>query len=145
MVRFQFAVEIARPIDEVFAFVTDPRLLPRWQKNTVEVEPLTPGPLREGTRIREVHKGLGTRMESIVEVAELRPTRRFALRVVSGPMPIHGSWDFQPVEGGTRLTFVGEGELTGPRRKVEWLVGGAVKRQMITHHRRLKRLLERGR
>jgi len=48
-------VEIARPPDEVFAFVTDPTKLSAWQ-DADEVQQLTEGPVRAGTRFREVHK-----------------------------------------------------------------------------------------
>ncbi|MGA2322049.1 MAG: SRPBCC family protein, partial [Solirubrobacteraceae bacterium] len=53
-------VEIARPPDEVFAFVTDPSKLSAWQ-DAEEVQQLTEGPVRAGTRFREVHKAMGRR------------------------------------------------------------------------------------
>ena len=44
-----------RPPEEVFAFVTDPAKLPVWQ-DAEEVQQLTDGPVRAGTRFREVHQ-----------------------------------------------------------------------------------------
>lgn len=44
-------VEIGRPPDDVFAFVTDPGNLSAWQ-DVDEVEQLTEGPVRAGTRFR---------------------------------------------------------------------------------------------
>ena len=46
MIEFTIETEIARPPEEVFAFATDPALLPRWQTNTVSALPLDDGPLR---------------------------------------------------------------------------------------------------
>ena len=40
-------VEIARPPEEVFAFVTDPAKLSAWQ-DAEEVQQLTEGPVRAG-------------------------------------------------------------------------------------------------
>jgi hypothetical protein len=62
-------VEIARPPDEVFAFVTDPAKLSAWQ-DAEEVQQLTEGPVRAGTRFREVHKAMGRRR---VELKCVRP------------------------------------------------------------------------
>ena len=62
------AVEIARPPDEVFAFVTDPTKLSAWQ-DAEEVQQLTEGPVRAGTRFREVHKTMGRQRVELTEGA----------------------------------------------------------------------------
>lgn len=45
MIEFTIETEIGRPPAEVFAFATDPALLPRWQTNTVAAVPEDEGPL----------------------------------------------------------------------------------------------------
>jgi uncharacterized protein YndB with AHSA1/START domain len=87
-------VEISRPPDEVFAFVTDPAKLSAWQ-DAEEVVQLTEGPVRAGTRFREVHKAMGRRRVELTEVVEYDPGRLFHIRVVEGP-PIDGRWVFAP-------------------------------------------------
>ncbi len=142
MIRFSFPIEIGRPVEDVFAYVTDPAKLPEWQTNTAEVEQITDGPVRVGTRLREVHMGFGRRLEQVVEVAEYQPPRCFALKVLSGSLPIDGRWDFEPDAGGTRLTLTVEGRVAGWLRVLQPLVAVATRRQMLAHHRRLKRTLE---
>jgi len=57
-------VEIARPPDEVFAFVTDPANLSVWQ-DAEEVQQLTEGPVRAGTALvfRRFHRRLKRALE----------------------------------------------------------------------------------
>src|SRR5436190_9954628 len=97
-------VEISRSPEEVFAFVSDPAKLSAWQ-DAEEVQQLTDGPVRAGTRFREVHKAMGRRRVELTEVVECDPGRLLHIRVIEGP-PVDGRWEFAPTPaGGTRLTF----------------------------------------
>lgn len=72
MIDFTIEIEIARPPEQVFAYVTDPAKLPTWQTNTISAVP--DGPLRLGSMIREGHRGpRGRELASLVEVSELEP------------------------------------------------------------------------
>jgi uncharacterized protein YndB with AHSA1/START domain len=141
LISFGFETEIARPTSEVFAYITDPANLPAWQ-GMAEVEQLTPGLVREGTRFREVHERMGRRLESVTEVTGYELDRHFAVSIVEGPVPIDGRWDLDPSETGTRLHFQADGRLSGPMRLLEPLLARVVKRQMRADHAKLKQLLE---
>ena len=52
-------VMIARPIDEVAAYVMDPRNEPEWMPAIIETQPLGEGPLSAGTKVRRTAKFLG--------------------------------------------------------------------------------------
>jgi uncharacterized protein YndB with AHSA1/START domain len=144
-IRVEIPVEIAAPVDAVFALVTDPARLPEWQDTTIAAEIEGGGPLREGVRIRETHKGpFGRRLDSVVEVARFEPDRRFDLRIVEGPIKIHGDHSFSAAGDGTRLDFVAHGELPGPLRLLGPLAARMLQRQFRGHFEALKRLLEAG-
>ena len=135
------AVEIARPPEEVFAFITDPAKLSAWQ-DAEDVQQLTDGPVRAGTRFREVHKVMGRRRVELTEVVEYDPGRVFHIRVVEGP-PVDGRWEFARTPGGgTRLTLTPLAHLSGrariANRAMEEITALAFRR----FHRRLKRTLE---
>jgi polyketide cyclase/dehydrase/lipid transport protein len=49
MIEFTIDTEIARPVDEVFAYVTDPGKLATWQTNTVSARQQDEGPLGLGS------------------------------------------------------------------------------------------------
>ncbi len=143
MIDFTIETEIERPVSEVFAYVIDPTNLPRWQTNTVSAVVEGDGPLRVGTRLREVHRGPGGRqLESLVEVVELVPDRVFALLMVEGSLPIDATISFASSEGGTRMSFNVRGMPTGPLRFLQPLMRAALKRQFREHCATLKRVLE---
>jgi uncharacterized protein YndB with AHSA1/START domain len=144
MIDVTIETEIARPVAEVFAYVTDPAKLPTWQTNTVSVEQEGEGPLRVGTRLREVHRGPGGKeLPSLVEVSELVPDRLFALRMVEGALPIHARISFEPTTAGTRMRFTAHGQPTGPMRLAQPLLRRVLRRQFAAHCTTLKRVLER--
>jgi uncharacterized protein YndB with AHSA1/START domain len=134
-------VGIARPPEEVFAFVTDPAKLSAWQ-DAEEVEQLTDGPVRAGTRFREVHKVMGRRRVELTEVVECDPCRLFCIRVVEGP-PVDGRWEFtQTPGGGTRLTLTPFAHLPGRARIANRAMEHMTALVFHRFHRRLKRALE---
>ena len=140
MIRFQFSLDIARPPAEVFAYVTDVDRLPEWQSSAVEAQ--WQGEKASGARIREVRKFLGRRMDSELEVTEYEPDRLFGLKTLSGPVPFSVHQTLEPSDGGTRLTFVGEGEPGGFFKLAEPLVERAVKREIVANTETLKDILE---
>ncbi|HEX7291068.1 MAG TPA: SRPBCC family protein [Conexibacter sp.] len=147
MIEFTTAIEIDRPVPEVFAYVTDPAKLATWQTNTLEVTQETDGPLRVGTRLREVHRAPGgRRLTSLVEVVELEPERAFALRILDGPLPVDGRFVFAPASagagGGARVEVHGSGAPRGVLRVLSPLLGRVLRRQFAAHLAALKQVME---
>jgi uncharacterized protein YndB with AHSA1/START domain len=136
-------VEIARTPEDVFAFASDPAKLSVWQ-HAEEVQQLTHGPVRAGTRLREVHTMIGRRRVELTEVVECEPGRVFHIRVLEGP-PVDGRWEFEPTAGGgTRVTLTPLAHLSGRMR-----IANRALEQMTTlgfrrYQHRLKRALEQG-
>jgi hypothetical protein len=143
VIRFDFPIDVTRPVPEVFGYVTDPGNLPEWQ-GTATVEQLTAGPVGVGTRFREVRELLGRRVESISEVSAFEQDRRFDLRIVSGPAPVVDRWAFEAVGGGTRVHFSTEGRAPRLIRPLEPVLAIVLRRRRERHHRRLKLALEAG-
>jgi uncharacterized protein YndB with AHSA1/START domain len=129
----------------VFDYVTNPSNLADWQTSKTSVEQLTDGPPRLGTRVRERTKPPGGKeFEQIVEFTEFERPVRVHVHIVEGPQPIDGTWSFEPDGDGTRVHFVGEGELRGPMRLLQPLAKLAIARQMAGYHRNLRRNVESG-
>jgi uncharacterized protein YndB with AHSA1/START domain len=144
-IDFSFDLDIARTPEEVFAAVSDPARLSEWQPLVVEVEELQEGPVRQGSRLREVREVRGKRLEQIVEVSAFEPPHRFGVRVVEGPLPVDGDLSFSPVgNGGTRLHVHAHGRPRGPMRVLGPLLTLGLKREFRKQYRRLKELLEAG-
>jgi uncharacterized protein YndB with AHSA1/START domain len=143
VIRIELPVDVARPVQDVFAYVTDLDRLREWQPNVLSVTKETEGPLRQGTRLREVRRGpFGRKVAAIVEVSAYEQNRRFDLEIVSGPLPIDGSHEFHETDAGTRIEFVARGQPGGRLRLAEPLLARVLKRQFSGYYERLKALLE---
>jgi uncharacterized protein YndB with AHSA1/START domain len=143
MIELTIETRIERPVSDVFAYATDPAKLPTWQTNTVSAVQEGDGPMRVGTRLREVHRGPGRReLASVVEVVELETDRTFALHVVEGALPLDARLAFEPAGDGTLLRFTVHGQPTGPLRFLQPLMRRALRRQFAAHCATLKQLLE---
>jgi uncharacterized protein YndB with AHSA1/START domain len=143
VIRIALTVDVDRPVQEVFAYVTDIERLAEWQPNVVSVTKESEGPIERGTRLREVRRGpFGRNVGAVVEVAAYEPNRRFDLRIVSGPLPIDGNHEFHDGNGGTRIGFVAEGQPVGMLRLAEPILARVLKRQFSGYYARLKDVLE---
>jgi uncharacterized protein YndB with AHSA1/START domain len=135
---------VAAPPELVFDYMTDPSNLASWQTSKTLVEPLTEGPTRLGTRVRERTKPPGGReFEQVVELTEFDRPRRFHVHIVEGPQPIDGAWTLRPVGARTEVAFTAEGELRGPVRFTAPVVKRVMARQFAGYHRNLCRNVER--
>lgn len=144
MIKFHIPIEIDRPVDQVFAYVTDPEKLPSWQTNTVSAEVTSDGPFGLGTRLREVHSAPGgKRLESLVEVSQYEPGKRLELRILEGPLAVDGLFLFEVTQGGsTRVELFGSSRPEGSMRLAQPLLKRFVRRQFAANLRMLKRVME---
>ena len=85
MVRLEFSIEIQRSAEDVFELVGNPENDVKWQDAVLEVEKLTPGPIRTGTRYRHTLKILGKRMQVDVEFIERKAPSGYVLRSLGAP------------------------------------------------------------
>ncbi len=144
-IRQEHSVVIDRPVEEVFAFVTDLNNDPLWQSTSLETEQTSEGPVDAGTTFRNTSKFLGRRIDSTYEVTENDPPHKQCVRITSGPIPGSGCYLFEPANGGsTRFTQIFEAEAGGFFRLAEPLVARAIRRQMEADMETLKDLLESG-
>ena len=142
MTRIERSVVIERPIDEVWEFVHDTTKDALWQTTLTESEKLTDGPMRVGTRVREVRHFLGVRIELTWEVTEYEPNRTSAIRGVSGPVPLTGRYRLEPLDFGTRFTVSGELDAHGLFKLAEPVFARITSRELEANLGHLKDLLE---
>jgi Polyketide cyclase / dehydrase and lipid transport len=125
--------------------LTDPSKVAEWQTAKTSVEPLTDGPPRLGSRVRERTKRPGGgEFEQVVEFTEFERPRQVRTHIVEGPYPVDGAWSFEPDASGTRVRFVAEGQLKGPMRLLGPLASRMIARQFRAYHENLRRNLEAG-
>jgi hypothetical protein len=128
----------------VFGYLTDPEQATVWQSSLLEARFEPEGDVRPGTRIHEVRKLLGRKIESTVEVTEFEQNRAFGGRTMSGPIPWHFTYRFEVANGSTRVVFHMEGEPGGFFRLAEPIVVRTVEKQLTNDFSTLKELVESG-
>jgi hypothetical protein len=135
---------IDRHVEELFAFVADPRNDVRWCDKVLTVEQVHgdgPGP---ASRYEVVHRPI-----------PLRPPRRMAQECLEWEPPVRIRWreddgydvfdvtyELEPVWTATRLTQRSDARLGAPRL-LHPLLRGGIGRDVARQLRALKRLLER--
>ncbi|HEY7937704.1 MAG TPA: SRPBCC family protein [Candidatus Limnocylindrales bacterium] len=137
----KYAVTINRPPSDVFAFVADGEKCPQWRPGVLDIKRVSGD--GAGTRYSQGVKGpMGHRIAADYEVTVFEPDRRLEFQTTTGPARPHGRYDLEPVDGGTRLTFSLDAQLTGVSKL---LMGSAVQKTMDSEVRaldNLKRVLE---
>jgi uncharacterized protein YndB with AHSA1/START domain len=138
------SIEIARPPEEVFAFLADARNDPRWCASVVACEQQVgegPGP---GSRYLAQHKPTPFHrvMPRAIEVVAYEPARLLRWRQEDGNGVFHIAYEVEPEGEGARFT---------QRDRIEWKVPAAVgrlaERLFVRRHigeqmEAVKRLLE---
>jgi uncharacterized protein YndB with AHSA1/START domain len=110
-------VVIDRPIEVVFAFLTDPANDRRWRIHVVAID--AEGEPGVGRRIRQTIPGPGGRgIPADIEVTEYVPPTVYAFAVVAGPVRPVGRFRLRPVDGGTEVELSLAAELTGIKRLI---------------------------
>jgi uncharacterized membrane protein len=86
-VRVEESVEVNRPLEEVFNYVSDVGNYPEWMAHALEVRNDTAGPPRQGDRFAVAIKSIGRRFETPYERIAFEANRRCTDRAVGGPIP----------------------------------------------------------
>jgi len=142
MIKIEHSVVINRPIEEIFAFMDNPKNDPKWQSGVLESEQTSEGPAGVGATFREVRKFMGRRFESTLELTKHEPNKNIAWKTTSGPIPFELTATFESVEGGTKIAIVGEVEPGGFFKLAESVVERMLTRQVEADFGNLKDLLE---
>ena len=139
MIHIEKSIVIHRPVEEVFAFVTDGSKAPRWQGGLEAVE----GQANSvGQQFTEVRKFLGKEMRSVMQITTYEPNSRWAVKVLKVPVPYEVSLQLDPQDGGTRLTTRVDGEPTGFFKMAEGMFKSQLEKSIEEDTHRLKNLLE---
>lgn len=126
MPTFQRTYHVARSADQVFDVIGTHLFEnhPRWEREVVEIRPLTPGPVRVGSRAVMVREEYGRRTEGTYEIAAFEPGRLVAARHLDGPMDFALSFRVAPLDGTTSdLTVTVDMALRGRLRRLSPLLG----------------------
>jgi uncharacterized protein YndB with AHSA1/START domain len=142
-VDVQTETTIARPVEEVAAYATDPTNAPEWYANIEAVEWQTEPPVRVGSKVAFVARFLGRRLAYSYEFVELVPGERLVMRTAQGPFPMETTYTWQPTsEGTTRMALRNRGEPSGFSKVTAPFMAAAIRRANRKDLAALRRILE---
>src|SRR5512132_957996 len=87
--RVEEGIEINRPLNEVFNYVSDARNYPHWMAHALEVRTDAPRPPRQGDTFMLAIKSVGRRFATPYERTSCDPDRRFTDQALGGLIPDH--------------------------------------------------------
>lgn len=142
MRRVQGTVFIAASPAEVYAFLSEPTNVPRWQTGVVSSERTSPPPTVAGSTGRVVIEMMGQRVSADTTIREAVQDRRLVIASSASGMSVVGSLDLAPVEGGTKVTFSSEVKAQSIfMAPLERIVTDAVEKDLDASLARLKAAL----
>ena len=143
MIRVEVSTVIYCPIEEVFAFVANFENLPEWEKDFVAVQEVNSAPACVGTTYNCLLTFPGPTAISEFEITEYIPNQRIAYRCERGrPVVPQGSFLFEPVPGGTKITCMWQPEILSAFGWLEGITASSVEQNTVEYLNNLKRLLE---
>jgi uncharacterized protein YndB with AHSA1/START domain len=141
MIQHEVTIHLNRPIEQVFEFLADSQNLRTWQSNLIENEQLTEGPLRVGTRFREVRRTGPRQSEIQGEITDFEHNKHFATKTLTKPN-VTVNYSFEPENAGTRLNYKFIMLTSGIMRLLEPLIAGSIKKDTDLDFQKLKSILE---
>jgi uncharacterized protein YndB with AHSA1/START domain len=143
MIHIEHSVQINRPREEVFDFLTDVENIPRWQSNVIRSVPITSGAVRTGFQFEETIKVLMRGVRAVCTVTEVEVNERLAFEMRSnGPIDCDAYFKLQSEGDATRLTLVGVARLKGVWRLLQPMVGAELRKETLGELMVLKGLLD---
>lgn len=136
------AVQISRPVDEVFAFVADARNRPLWDESVDTEELTSPEPIGVGSTVRTGLRSMGRDYVLTWKIIEHEPPSRQTIESTSGPFPTTLAYLLSAQDGGTLVEFSVTGRPTGTLRLLQPLIARNTQNNLDRGFPRLKHLLE---
>jgi uncharacterized membrane protein len=141
VLEFENTIAIERPIDELFAFLSDFENIPKWNYYVLEVRQLSESPIGIGTTYHQLRKS----DQQDFRIIEFEANHRVAVKTLPQSSP---SFErrFTLYEEGDTTRIRDQWKLdTGMPALLERLARGRVKSAVSENLSKLKELLQEGR
>lgn len=142
MKGFQFSADIARPPQDVFAVISDPREATKFLEGITRSIKLTDGPIAVGTTFRETRVVGKKEATADLVITAYEPDTHVGVSTEAEGISVTYHYRLSPAGDGTRLDWVCELEATGLRRMMLPMVATIMKKEDGDHLQRLKTYIE---
>ncbi len=144
MINLDFSTLIDVPVKDVYAFVSNPNNMSKWNSAVVSIQQATPGEVGVGTKFKTVGEVMGRRLEGELQVQAYEPESKCGFQLNAGPMQMNLTLLFKSVGTGTKLSLNVQGNPVGVFKLAEGVMTGQVKSLMEGNFAKLKSVLESG-
>jgi uncharacterized protein YndB with AHSA1/START domain len=142
--HMETSVVVNRPIDDVWAYISDPFNGPRWNTKFMALRPTSPPPLQLGSTLRGRFVMFGSEIKVEGEVVEWDPPTSATFMIRAGMGSGRLAARLEPIPAGTRVVRTSDVELRPILRPLVWIAGPWLRRQGRAYDLNLKRHLEAG-
>ena len=142
MINFDINTLVDRPIEDVFAFLSNPLNTPKWQVMIKSVEQAIPGAVGIGSKFNMSAEMMGRAMQGLMEVTAYEPPSKFGFTNKAGPMEMTITFTLKSVGTGTKVNLNIQGNPGGILKLAEGPMTNQMKSQMEANIARLKSVLE---
>jgi uncharacterized membrane protein len=141
MIRFENSISIERPIDEVFAFLSDFENIPKWNYYVLEVKKISEGPVGVGTKYHQVRKT----DEQVFQITEFKLNQQVAVKTLpASSLQFERRFTLQAQGNKTHIIDKWDELKTGKPALIEKLAARKVRSAVAENLSKLKELLETG-
>lgn len=138
MKQYVLTADVPAEPSEVFRYLTDPALLPRWIDGLRESRPQSDGVMRVGATSIEVVDARGKLVEMVSEVTALDMNRALSVRITyPGAGDVDMTYELTPVTHGTGLRLTVTPRYRGLARLVMRLMRASMQRRLQANLDRL--------
>lgn len=134
-------VDIARAPAEVFAFLADGTTGSQWRSGVLDVAHKS-GEGKGAVYTQGVKGPFGRRVPADYEITAYEPDKRIGFRAIAGPVRPEGTYELEPNDIGTRLTFTLHCSPTGLAKLMTPMIAKTM-RSEVGQLERLRAVLER--
>jgi uncharacterized protein YndB with AHSA1/START domain len=142
VIAFETEVRIKRPLEEVFAYVSDPGNFPSWNSAVQDVRPTTRATNSVGATYAMTRQLPTGPARNQLEIVSSEQPHEFAIRTTSGPTPFLYRYHFAVENGRTLMQLDAQVELEGVAAFMPRLARLGVKRGVDDNLATLKQILE---
>jgi uncharacterized protein YndB with AHSA1/START domain len=137
------SIVIARPVEVVFAYISNYEHDSQWRAGIIEMTQTPPGRAQIGTKTREVARFFGTKRVTPAEITQYEPDRKVAFAgLMANSIPVSGSHTVERRGEQTCFLYQAKVELSGFALLIEPLLAAILRRRFRSDLRCLKERLE---
>lgn len=141
MMKFSADLYVNRPVEKVFAWLTNAQNQGKFDMTSLAMDLLTPAPWQAGSQFRELRNLGGRKTEVLSEIIEFEANKLFVIRSKTGPDWL-GTWSFEPKKSGTRLRWTGQMTMKGFARLFEPIIASQMRSQIDQQFSALPHIIE---